>query len=391
MGAWKYYSICGLAISPSAYRGGGGRTLNPRLVDKTPGFRAPELDQVRQAALGCVDVIGKGKYGRSTESHFAPSLLEILRDEGHLKGQDRGQGIPRKSHSKKYSNESLSDTVFSMNFSVTADWTSSLIEEKDVNAEKLGTTSGIGHHMCLALKLALQILQFVILEPTPNVHVVPTRVIHSLESLNPIDVFRRFLSPVTLKNVPSKARHHRPLASTTLPTGYLLTGVHAGVKKADGVLDLGIILSTSSRPTSAAACFTRNAFKAAPVVVSQDVLERSGGRARAVVVNSGCANALTGNQGLDDTWAMAKATNSLLPAPLGQDETLVMSTGIIGRTLPISKVLAAIRSQHSGEPTRSLDSDFYAWERTAKAFMTTDTFPKLRSRVFTIHQCFTPP
>ncbi|KAF8918701.1 ArgJ-like domain-containing protein [Mucidula mucida] len=108
---------------------------------------------------------------------------------------------------------------------------------------------------------------------------------------------------------------------------------------------LGIILSTSSRPTSAAACFTRNPFKAAPVVVSQDVLERSGGRARAVVINSGCANARTGQQGLDDVWAMAKATNSLLPAPSSQDETPVMSTGVIGRTLSISQVLAAIRSR----------------------------------------------
>ena len=84
-----------------------------------------------------------------------------------------------------------------------------------------------------------------------------------------------------------------------------MTGIHAGVKKKAGVLDLAIILS--SKPASAAGCFTRNAFKAAPVVVSQQVLAEGHGRARALVVNSGCANAVTGAQGMEDAWAMARA------------------------------------------------------------------------------------
>ena len=76
--------------------------------------------------------------------------------------------------------------------------------------------------------------------------------------------------------------------------------------------------------------------------------------------------------------------------------TLVMSTGVIGVPLPISKILSAIRSQRSSStptpsqsPTPSLANDFPAWERAAKAFMTTDTFPKLRTRAFTLPGHFT--
>ena len=85
-----------------------------------------------------------------------------------------------------------------------------------------------------------------------------------------------------------------------------------GVKKKSGVPDLAVILSTSERTTTAAGCFTRNAFKAAPVIVSNEILKRNGGYARAVVVNSGCANAVTRKQGLDDAWAMVKETLSCL-------------------------------------------------------------------------------
>lgn len=198
-------------------------------------------------------------------------------------------------------------------------------------------------------------------------------------------LFKRLSSTatVTIKSTPSKAHHHAPLPSSSFPAGYLLTGVHAGVKKKAGVLDLGIILSTS-KLTSAAACFTRNAFKAAPVLVSDEILTKNGGRARAIVVNSGCANAVTGRQGMDDAWAMVRATDALLPPSAqenkNQHETLVMSTGVIGQNLPISKILSGITN--TAPPT--LAADFDAWERAAQAFMTTDTFPKLRARTFTL-------
>lgn len=193
---------------------------------------------------------------------------------------------------------------------------------------------------------------------------------------------KRFSSTITVKPTPSKTHLHQPIPSAAFPAGYILTGLHAGIKKKANAYDLGLILSTSDRPTSAAACFTKNAFKAAPVLVSEQVLTKNGGRARAVVVNSGCANAVTGKQGMDDAWAMVKETDALLPnSQQGQNETLVMSTGVIGQTLPISKIVSAIQSQRQSP---SLSSDFKAWERTAHAFMTTDTFPKLRAKTFSI-------
>ncbi|KAI9062617.1 arginine biosynthesis bifunctional protein ARG7 [Trametes sanguinea] len=202
-------------------------------------------------------------------------------------------------------------------------------------------------------------------------------------------VWKRFSSSaatttIVTKAIPSKNHLHKPLPDSVFPKGYALTGLHCGVKKKPELLDLAVILSTSPRPTSAAACFTRNAFKAAPVIVSQEVLQRTGGRARAVVVNSGCANAVTGKQGMEDAWAMVRETDSLLPNPPSSSETLVMSTGVIGQTLPISKILAGIRAQQVGKD-RTLGSTLEAWERAARAFMTTDTFPKLRARTFTIN------
>ena len=198
---------------------------------------------------------------------------------------------------------------------------------------------------------------------------------------------KRFSSTVTVKPTPSKTHLHQPIPSATFPSGYVLTGLHAGVKKNASAYDVGLILSTSDRPTSAAACFTKNVFKAAPVLVSEHILTKNGGRARAVVVNSGCANAVTGKQGMEDAWAMVKETDALLAKQgkgEGEHETLVMSTGVIGQTLPISKILSAIRSQQHQSPSSSLESDFKAWERTAHAFMTTDTFPKLRAKTFSI-------
>ena len=183
------------------------------------------------------------------------------------------------------------------------------------------------------------------------------------------------------KPLPPKAHLHGPLSDGLFPKGYVVTGVHCGVKK-PSVLDLGVILSTSDRPTSAAASFTRNAFKAAPVLVCQEILDKNEGRARGLVVNSGCANAVTGKQGLEDAWAMVKCTDGLLdpPPPKSRPSTLVMSTGVIGQTLPIGKITSAL----GGMKGKPLGSKFEDWEKLAKAFMTTDTFPKLRARTFKI-------
>ncbi|KAH7929054.1 arginine biosynthesis bifunctional protein ArgJ beta chain [Leucogyrophana mollusca] len=208
---------------------------------------------------------------------------------------------------------------------------------------------------------------------------------------NPAIIWKRLSSSstITLKPAPPKAHLHQPIPDSAFPHHFSLTGLHAGVKKpkptAPAPPDLALILSTSPRPTTAAACFTRNAFQAAPVLVSQAVLGAGAGRARAVVVNSGCANAVTGKRGMEDAWAMVRATDELLgelgvssPSPT-PSETLVMSTGVIGQPLPITRILAGIRAART-----SLGTDFPAWERAARAFMTTDTFPKLRARTFEV-------
>jgi glutamate N-acetyltransferase / amino-acid N-acetyltransferase len=192
-------------------------------------------------------------------------------------------------------------------------------------------------------------------------------------------------STFTAKTASPKTHLHKPIPDELFPRGYLLGGIHSGVKKDASILDLGVLLSTSSRPTSAAATFTRNAFQAAPVAVSKAVLEQTAGRARALVVNSGCANAVTGRQGLADAWAMGRATDALLvPASSSSSssETLVMSTGVIGQSLPISKILTALRPH--GPLVHKLGHGFAAWEATARAFMTTDTFPKLRARTLSL-------
>ncbi|OCH96390.1 arginine biosynthesis ArgJ [Obba rivulosa] len=200
-------------------------------------------------------------------------------------------------------------------------------------------------------------------------------------------VWKRFSSTITTRPAPPKGHHHVSLPDHVFPKGYSLTGLHCGVKKKPELLDLAVILSTTERPASAAACFTRNAFKAAPVMISQEVLQLSDGRARAVVVNSGCANAVTGKQGMEDAWAMVRATDGLLARKDdGADTpgTLVMSTGVIGQNLPISKIISGIQSQAQSSESSTLGTGFAAWERAARAFMTTDTFPKLRARIFTV-------
>lgn len=168
-----------------------------------------------------------------------------------------------------------------------------------------------------------------------------------------------------------------PSSAPKFPHGFLATGLHCGVKKDHSKLDLGVIIS--DRPCSAAGTFTRNAFVAAPVVVSKEVLAHQGGIARGLVVNSGCANAVTGSKGLEDARAMSEQLDSFLSASSSSSGTgtLVMSTGVIGQLLPIKKILQGIEAS-----TATLGSGFSAWSDCAKAFMTTDTFPKLRTRTF---------
>src|SRR2546428_1878419 len=118
--------------------------------------------------------------------------------------------------------------------------------------------------------------------------------------------------------------------------GFLAAAERAGLKKAG--LDLAIIVS--DRPASAAACFTRNCCAAAPVTVSREHLKKNKGRARAILVNSGCANAGTGDRGLQDTRSTVDALARNLDLP--SSSILVCSTGVIGLPLQADRITAKL-------------------------------------------------
>ncbi len=148
----------------------------------------------------------------------------------------------------------------------------------------------------------------------------------------------------------------------TAPKGYKAAGVRAGIKKS-GREDVAVIHSIT--PANMAALFTTNTMVAAPVIVSRRVAET--GKASAIVVNSGCANACTGEQGLTDARSMAHITAKLLGVK--DDEVLVASTGIIGVNLPMEKLAAGIK-----QAVIELSEDGH--EKAKQAIMTTDTFSK---------------
>ena len=150
----------------------------------------------------------------------------------------------------------------------------------------------------------------------------------------------------------------------TTPLGFRASGVSAGIK-ARGGLDLALIVSDT--PATAAAVFTTTLAQAAPVLVSRDHLARSGGIARAIIVNSGCANACTGDAGMDVARGMASAAAAVLGCPA--EQVLVSSTGVIGVNLSLEKITAALPGARTA---LSADNGPLA----ARAIMTTDRFPK---------------
>lgn len=125
---------------------------------------------------------------------------------------------------------------------------------------------------------------------------------------------------------PAKAKYVPQ--SGTYPLGFAASGIFVGVKPGNtSKPDLAII--TSDRPAAAAAVFTKNKFQAAPVTFSRKVLQtRANAGLRSVVINSGCANAVTGAGGLEDAARMAKTTDQRVGE---EDSTIVMSTGVIGQ------------------------------------------------------------
>jgi glutamate N-acetyltransferase/amino-acid N-acetyltransferase len=150
----------------------------------------------------------------------------------------------------------------------------------------------------------------------------------------------------------------------TQPLGYR-AGVAAADVRGEGQQRADVAILVSDRPAAAAGVFTSNLVKAAPVVISQLHIKK--GLARAIAVNSGNANACTGSTGLTDALRMAKATAAAVDCSPG--EVLVASTGVIGRELPMERILPAIALAAA---TVSPDGGAAA----ALAIMTTDTYPK---------------
>lgn len=189
---------------------------------------------------------------------------------------------------------------------------------------------------------------------------------------------RPYSAPAERSIPPAKAKYVP--ASGTYPKGFVVGTAHAGVKASNTKYD-DVTIVASEMPCPAAAVFTRNLFKAAPVQISRSLLrERKYQGFRGVVVNSGCANAVTGKGGNEDAEAMAKATDEAFDSgPSDVPQTLVMSTGVIGQRLPIDKITGAIPKAHA-----SLGDTHDHWLRAAQAICTTDTFPKLVSRTFTL-------
>src|SRR3954447_16087612 len=161
--------------------------------------------------------------------------------------------------------------------------------------------------------------------------------------------------------------------SIRLPLGYRAAGVYSGVKRNDTKLDLSLVVS--DRPAVAAGVYTKNLVCAAPVKIDR---ERTPGESfRVVAINSGVANACTGDQGDADARQMAAWAAEAVGA--NPNEALVMSTGVIGSMLPMEKIQAGIKTaaQKLGDDEKSLDN-------AARGIMTTDTVPKLRGREITI-------
>jgi glutamate N-acetyltransferase/amino-acid N-acetyltransferase len=148
--------------------------------------------------------------------------------------------------------------------------------------------------------------------------------------------------------------------TVTSVQGFTAGAVSAGIKKQD-VLDLAILYSKT--PCTAAAVFTTNAIKSAPVLLDQKHLQNK--KAQAIVVNSGCANACTADKGMTDAVEMAKSVAKKLG--ISPQDVLVASTGVIGVPLPMEKITSGIAKVVLSED---------GGHELARAMMTTDTFAK---------------
>ncbi len=154
-----------------------------------------------------------------------------------------------------------------------------------------------------------------------------------------------------------------------LPRGFVASGVRAGIRKKRP--DLGLIVAEDG--ANAAAVFTKNRFQAAPVVLSKNALKRSGGRVKGVVVNAGCANAVTGIEGINAAKRVRTRAAELLKCR--EDEVFLASTGVIGVVLPDKKMRDMLP-----DAVNRLSSG--GVEAFSHAILTTDVGPKVAQATF---------
>jgi len=126
--------------------------------------------------------------------------------------------------------------------------------------------------------------------------------------------------------------------SVTAAEGFVASGCHAGIKRRK--FDMALLATEDGRPVNCAAVFTKNKFVAPPVELDRATLAANGGKAAAVIVNSGNANAGTGKPGYKDAQLMAAATGEALQ--VANSHVLVCSTGIIGTPLPMEPILGHV-------------------------------------------------
>ena len=154
-----------------------------------------------------------------------------------------------------------------------------------------------------------------------------------------------------------------------LPQGFRAAGVYCGVKRNTSKLDLSLVVS--DRPAVAAGVYTQNRVFAAPVALDRARTPSAG--MRAIVINSGNANACTGQRGLDDAQEMARL--AAVACGVDPSSVLVLSTGIIGNFLPMDKIAAGIAAA-----AKELSAEDDALVAAARGMLTTDTVHKLAGR-----------
>ncbi len=162
----------------------------------------------------------------------------------------------------------------------------------------------------------------------------------------------------------TRASDTRPV----LPAGFKAAGAHCGIRARKNKLDLGLIVAAEAFP--ATAVFTTNQHLGVHVPLCRDALEKSGGRVRALLVNSGNANCSTGAEGVEDARRVQRALAELVGCP--PEQVLFMSTGVIGLRLPVERILEKLPALAGAAHERGL-GDF------AQAIMTTDLVPKVRT------------